>query len=385
MFLQCAVADAYGIGFEFVDDNRHPNDLKGYYQHPTYDDMIPGHFTDDTQRSIANALVILENTDGLFNPLVYCEAYQNIFVDDPRAGYSRRYEQFLRDNCEVDAREFALLLERKPTNGAVMGAAVLGYLKTPQEVMLAAACQAISTHSYTTIPYAQIIALSAHYFIHVGGLKENLREFLEHHLGSSSKDLRTFILFGESEGPITMGAKSVTALMINELPRNNSLSDLIRLAVDRGGDTDSAAAVLVAVASCSSEYKQDIPDALLDGLERSPWGAPYLLDLDEKLREHFVQRTEAETSLVEWKKDTVFLSSTNDISKHPQYAKFKSSYGYRMGYVIKRLRAGEKSINLFIALEDHYNVNPVQHQNRGYMSKMRRDWLNWLDSEGIIL
>lgn len=298
MLPEMALADAYAIPFEFVDNTPdRVNDLSRYYQHPTYDDMIPGHYTDDTQRSIANATMVLDYranpfSSDIFNPIKYVDRYQQTFRLDPRAGYSRRYEAFLKKYLDADAIDMALAMNRKPTNGSVMGAAVLGFLPDSSVVKLAAAAQALSTHSYPAIPFAQITALSAHYFINDVGPKDKLISWLLCELEDSGKSVREFLLepaavrWGyPSPPPTTMGASSPVRLMLWALPRYNTLSDLVRKAVDVGGDTDSAAAVMVAVASESREYTNDLPKVLWDGLENGRNGLDYLRDLDKQLRE----------------------------------------------------------------------------------------------------
>ena len=300
MLAEMAVADAYGISFEFVPDTAdRVNDLSRYYQHPTYGDMVPGHYTDDTQRSIANGLMVLDHYNGggpikgdVFSPISYLAYYQIVFARDQRPGYSRRFEAFLKDNLETDPVDMALKLNRKPTNGAVMGAAALGYLRTPEEVMLAAASQALSTHSYAAIPYAQIVAMSAHYTINNIGPLHDLSPWLYRHLADSGKSARDFLadataMLGDNNppGPVTMGASSAVRLMLWALPRYHSLSALTKLAVQVGGDTDSAAAIMVAVASESLEYVDDFPDALWDGLENGPFGHDFLRDIDEQLQQ----------------------------------------------------------------------------------------------------
>ena len=110
MLLQMALADSYSIAFEFVEDSAdRPNTLTEFYQHPKYKDMKPGCYTDDTQRALANALMVLEygkyqnnrTHAALFNPIAYVTAYQNIFRQDPRPGYSRRFEAFLKENLDT--------------------------------------------------------------------------------------------------------------------------------------------------------------------------------------------------------------------------------------------------------------------------------------------
>lgn len=291
MLVEMAVADSYGIAFEFVPDTEdRPNDLSRYYQHPTYADMIPGRYTDDTQRSVANALMVLSGGHGngaLYNPIDYVASYQRTFARDPRPGYSKRFEAFLKDNLDAFPVDMALKLNRKPTNGSVMGAAVLGYLPTVESVMLAAAAQALSTHSYAAIPYAQIVALSAFYGINDIGRLSGLNGWLYRHLSESGESVAEFIseaTFNSTvPSKITMGASSAVKLMLYALPRHTSLASLIRLTVDIGGDTDSAAAIMVAVASTFQEYKNDIPQHLFDNLENGDYGKDYLAGIDADL------------------------------------------------------------------------------------------------------
>jgi ADP-ribosylglycohydrolase len=82
-----------------------------------------------------------------------------------------------------------------------------------------------------------------------------------------------------------MHAASVVKLMLWAVPRSNSLRELVRLAVDTCGDTDSAAAVMVAVASESEEYEEDLPQVLYDGLEDGEFGKSYLASLDNRLHD----------------------------------------------------------------------------------------------------
>lgn len=291
MLVECAIADASSIAYEFVPDTAdRPNDLARYYQHPTYGDMVPGHYTDDTQRSIANARVILRGGDDLYNPLAYIAAYQGAFARDPRAGYSRRFESFLKENLDTEPATMALKINRKSTNGAIMGSAVFGFLPTIEQVKLASAVQALSTHSYSTIPYAQIVALSAHYMIQNIGTTADLCGWLYKNLYESSKEVADFLgdaaFRTQPPKKVSMEAHSAVKLMLWALPRNNSLSALVKLSVAVGGDTDSAAAIMVSVASESREYSNDLPENLIQGLENGVFGRDYLAGLDERLRNH---------------------------------------------------------------------------------------------------
>ena len=300
MLFEMAIADAYAIAFEFVPDSPdRPNNLTAYWQHPTYAEMMPGSYTDDTQRALANATLVLDwktaNEDqadnayrALFDPIAYVERYQAVFSRDPRPGYSRRFDAFLRENLNTDPVEFALRLNRKPTNGAVMGAATLGFLPDLRAVKLAASAQALATHSYAAVPFAQIVAMAAFYTINRIGPLSELTNWLEDELAEQGKNVREF-LSAAKEGQnvpdkVGMGASSAVALMLYHLPRQNSLAELARIAVEVGGDTDSAAAIMVAVASESDAYRNDFPDVLQDGLEDGVYGKEALKRYDQALR-----------------------------------------------------------------------------------------------------
>lgn len=284
MLYEMAIADAYGIGFEFVKlEDAATNDMLSYKQHPSYSDMKPGHYSDDTQRSIANALMVINGgheSGDIYNPVAYAKAYQEIFARDPRPGYSRRYEQYLRDSSDKAPIEFLTGLKRRSSNGAVMGAAPLGFLHTPEQIMVAAAAQAISTHNPDTALYAQIVALSAHYFIYQCGPASELINFLHEYVDD----------LGKVGYPIphktTIHAHSPVKNMLAMVPTNWNLSMLIDGSVSLGGDTDSCAAICVAVASHSEEYFNDIPKALANGLEDGQYGASYLKQVDIQLEQY---------------------------------------------------------------------------------------------------
>ena len=89
---------------------------------------------------------------------------------------AERYQAFLEKT--PDATTFLKTVQRKDSNGSIMGVAPLGYLRSPNEVILAATIQALTTHSHATVPYACGIALAAHFFIYKLGTKDKLGSFL---------------------------------------------------------------------------------------------------------------------------------------------------------------------------------------------------------------
>ena len=146
-----------------------------------------------------------------------------------------------------------------------MGAAPLGYLANPVEVRLAANMQAMTTHSIMTAPYAQIIALAAHYFIYHVGSKAGLIPFLAKEVEGAASTLQGAT--DVPEGKSSMGASAACIRVLQLLHAHDTLSGMIRQAVDLGGDTDSAAALAVAIGSCSPEFAHDLPESLVRDLE----------------------------------------------------------------------------------------------------------------------
>lgn len=294
MLVEMAVADAYALPWEFTNAQNGANDLSTFYQHPTYLELKPGQYTDDTQRSLANALVILSDSSmDKYDPQCYAESYLKVVAQDPREGYSRGYQAFL--NSVTNGHDFLTKISReKASNGSLMGVAPLGYLTTIEEVKLASMIQAITTHHQSTVVHAQIVALSAHYFIHVKGSKSTLNEWLTEQLAPGNIDemfewSENVVRYRQSYKRTTIAAASISTYMAYALRNYDSLTAIIKDAVDRGGDTDSAAAVAVAVASCCPEIENDIPQHLYDAMDvaNPNFGVDYLNRIDTLLHNRY--------------------------------------------------------------------------------------------------
>jgi ADP-ribosyl-[dinitrogen reductase] hydrolase len=312
MLLNMAVADAYAIPFEFIDKSEYPgpNDLKTYHKHPKYHELKLGQYTDDTQRSIANweVMVMGDWTDTR----AFAQKYVDVFARDPREGYSRGYQKLLRDILlSAKAREengypdheagmeFLRICKRsKNSNGAVMGAAVLGLMSNPEHVKIAAMVQACTTHLPHTAIHAQIVALAAHYTAFDIGPKDEIQTWvmqtIEDGAFRSQEELTNW--YAECENSVSrtrIAASSISAFVIGAIRRHTTMSGILREAVDRGGDTDSAAAAAIAVASHCAEIEDDLPVELFDGLERGQWGFDFLKELDNDIAEFVEEQCEA--------------------------------------------------------------------------------------------
>lgn len=294
MLYEMAIADAVSIPWEFVteDEAKSLGDLKiaGFKTHPKAAEIgqIPGKYTDDTQRAIANAEVLLR--DESFLPDSYIEAYLKAYKRDPRGGYSRKYKAFL-DKVNNTLSWHTQMRPTRATNGCIMGIAPLGYLKTITEVKQAAWAQASVTHSSRALIYAEAVALMSWFFVHEKGVNRFvLPSFLDEFApladdGSISwKDLTQFV-----HPSVTMDAKTTCEAVLANLMSESSYMGLINNAIAMGGDTDSVAAISVGIASACSEYKNDFPQALEDGLENKAFGKTFLINLDQDLKTKFLK------------------------------------------------------------------------------------------------
>lgn len=263
MLLEIAVADAYGIAFEFVKDPAQHglrNDLATFQQNPKYDTLLPSLHTDDTQRSLAVANWI---TDGdYFAPESFISYLKIEFENYPRAGYSKGFQALMEE--DLSAIEMMRRITTKAdSNGSIMGVLPCGYLHDPVDVRLAATIQAITTHSHATVPYAQGLAMAAHYFIHGLGPRSDLLEFLK---AECEGDLGENIPETPS-GFKGMRAKETAETVLSLVLDTDSLSQMLYRAVELRGDTDSVAALAVGLGSVCDEIDNDLPQVLIDGVE----------------------------------------------------------------------------------------------------------------------
>jgi ADP-ribosylglycohydrolase len=282
MLYEMAIADAYAIPFEFVKHTGdRPNDLRTYHRHPKYHELITGQYTDDTQRSLANADVILGRDP--YSPFSYAQSYVETFKSDPREGYSRGYQSFIKSVNSADEFLSKIRSDRE-SNGAVMGAAVLGFLPEAWQVKLAAKVQTITTHHPSAAVHAQVVALAAHWLLK-GANKADLHQIvmLQADWNNDKDEYHRWKSMLDDKLGTSMKASSISAYAISACMRHDRMSDIIREAVDRGGDTDSAAATAIAIASCTDQIEKDLPQELVDGIENGLYGRDYLKQVDAQL------------------------------------------------------------------------------------------------------
>lgn len=251
MIKEISIADAYGAAFEFVKDPKAAgliNDGITFQKNPKYD-LGLGAFTDDTVRTIANARMVLSSVLCSVDPRKYVKYLLQEFKTYYRKGWSKRFQEFLEN--EPNYVDFFEKLKRTNTNGSVMGVLPLGYYDDAAEVRLAATAQALSTHSWETVPYAQALALMSHFFITDQGKIEQLSEYLLDNVDNLS-------ITKPKPNSMLASDTCMTVLELITKDRERNLKSLMMRVVDLGGDTDTIAALTIGVASCSDEFENNI-------------------------------------------------------------------------------------------------------------------------------
>ncbi len=279
MIIELAVGDAYGVGFEYVDESivKKFNDLSCYRKHQKYN-IGNGRYTDDTQMSLAIAELLV---DGIkWTPLNIANKFIEVFKRDPREGYAGRFYQFLQ---EVNSGEEFIqrIHPESDKSGAAMRAAPIGFLANIDDVIRYTTTQAKLTHDTPLgINAAIASALMSHYFIYNFGDRKKLGKFLEDYVdGDWSKSWMGKV--GEK------GYMDVRAA-ITAITKRKNLSTILKTCIDFGGDVDTVATIALAAASCSLEIKQDLPENLIRDLENGTYGRGYLIELDKKLKQKFL-------------------------------------------------------------------------------------------------
>lgn len=284
MLVEMAVGDAYGACFEYADAEfvAANNSVRGYLRHPRHLDLRPGHYTDDTQMSLAITEVLVSGEPWTAPNLA--AAFVRVFRRDERPGYARGFQELLR-GIHSGAELLARIQPDSDKSGAAMRAGPLGVLPTLDTVLHYADVQARITHNTPDgVEAAQAAALAVHYCYHRLGPRREIGGWIERQLRAAGGR-------GNWSQPWegTVGAKgwmSVRAAL-TALTSCDSLSDLVRTCVAYTGDVDTVATIACAAASCSADMTHDLPLVLLDNLENGPYGRDYLRDLDTRLTSRY--------------------------------------------------------------------------------------------------
>lgn len=274
MIVEAGIADAYGAGFEFEKEEiiKAQNNLMRYKAHPKYKSIYCT-YTDDTQMAIAISEYILEGNE--WSEMGVATKFVEVFKRDPRRGYSSRFYSIL-EKVNNGKELLNMLTLASNRNGAAMRSYPIGIYKNEKQILERSKLQASITHNTKEgILSAQIIALTAHYFIYKKGDKSTLQLYLENILASSFDFKRT--------STIKMEAIPTVNTVISLVLDHNSLSECLKEAVYLGGDTDTVASLAVSLLSLSSTSIKDLPQWMYDQLEDNTYGKKYLINLDKQL------------------------------------------------------------------------------------------------------
>ncbi len=266
MFIEAAVGDAYGAGFEFTNTPEVQNDLSKYGRHQK-GGLEAGQYTDDTMRAIANARVLLGPEEDRFRPEAYIHQYKAIRREDRRPGWSSRFEAFLDESEHSSAFEMMRNMRRRATNGAIMGIAPLGYLEDPRDVLFASLAQTVSTHSAAAVPYAQAIALASHFLLRGARSEDAVHMAVDQAEWHNKSEMSAFIRMIEDAPVPAMPVATIAAGALSALLLFDKQSEALLWSCSRGGDTDSLASVTMALMSSAKDIQSDLPSHLIEGLE----------------------------------------------------------------------------------------------------------------------
>jgi ADP-ribosyl-[dinitrogen reductase] hydrolase len=275
MLLVIAMADAYGAGFEFTENEyiKENHCLTKYHQ-AWLDNTPAGFYTDDTQMSIAIAELMV-NESGPWNENLVAEYFLKAFKRDPRQSYSEEFYNFLL-NTETSTEFIENIYSDSVRNGSAMRSVPLGLIKDKREMLEKARIQASVTHNtYEGIVASQAVALAVYYFVNQLGKKEGLFDYV----CQQTKEIfrRDKVSRTDCDAIDTIDA------VLTVLSQSDSLTEVLDKSVNLGGDTDSVASIACGIAFFSDQYIKNLPDFLELDIENGPYGKDYLIKLSEKL------------------------------------------------------------------------------------------------------
>ncbi|MFL0079385.1 ADP-ribosylglycohydrolase family protein [Tenacibaculum maritimum] len=278
MIIEAAIGDAYGAGFEFKNQDyiNNYNNLASYYQHGMYPEIYKT-YTDDTQMAIGITELLLENNN--WTEELVANKFVEVFHRDKRRGYSNRVYNAL--NASRDGVQFIKNINNKSAgNGSAMRAYPIGYVKDINTLLTFCEIQAKVSHdTIEGIQCAKRIALAVHFYRYGLDKKTNLISFINTTLNENE--------IYEVLAPIDMHGYPTTKAVIKIVSEATSMVDCLKYAIDFGGDTDTVAALCMAILSQKEECDKKLPSFLLEELEDNTFGKKYLQKLDHLLENKF--------------------------------------------------------------------------------------------------
>jgi ADP-ribosylglycohydrolase len=309
MILEIAIGDAYGRPFEFntpefIEKN---NDVLNYKHREGEVVNGIGVYTDDTQMSIAVAEQMGSDLPG--TQVRFAAHFVGAYKRDPRKGYSRRITNALEESKPNLPFEFILKAKQAGanSNGSVMRSVPLGLLADPKEIMHRSIVQTSTSHGHIeAVNSAVAVALTSHFFYHLYPrlneytMPDKLvmyKEWMNKQMGEAvfTDIYDSYMLTSLNPKKLECDAKTTASLSIKlawgiKIGAGNlktSAKQILKKAVDIGGDVDSSASIALGLYSLRPDAIMDLPDALYDNLENGQFGSDFLIDLDIQLQEKF--------------------------------------------------------------------------------------------------
>jgi ADP-ribosylglycohydrolase len=292
LLLNLAIGDAFGFGREFakMDFIGETKGVMEYVQNPELPDQIPGHYSDETQMTLAIMEAIVNKTPA--NAQALLGALWSAYHRDPRPGYSKGFGGLLKKT--TSPQEFAAqILPHSSHCGCLARSCMFGLMSDMEKAIDRAMWVASLTHATRSAMYASGAAAAAVWAMRNKIGRPNLPKFIDDLFPGFN--LQTDVGCGKWVENDAMAVLKA-ALYAVWRPTIDSgevfgMTGVLTCSVESGGDVDSVAATAMAIASQvpDDELIKNLPDNLFLGLENGPYGALYLADLEEK----FCQMVEA--------------------------------------------------------------------------------------------
>jgi ADP-ribosyl-[dinitrogen reductase] hydrolase len=331
LLLWTAVGDAYGAGFEFkpADFIRENNFAAGYFPH-ALSALGPGHYTDDTQMSIAIASIVVEEMEDVakYSDVDYekyrafhidttmlykhwgthrvAQRFLDVFQADPRDTYSKRIYNALKDAKDGEGL-FKLLQPTRAQSkgsGCAMRSLPLAVYEYDGHVVDRAIAHSTVTHDTAeALLSAMASGLIGHYYYWNKGPAHDVAEYVQsvmeharmhvlnrpdwpaHYQTEEVKALEKLDWRKPWEGRVSSDGIPCVLAALTALKNTREPLQLLKECVNFGGDVDTVAAIAMGALSLQRAawrwYEQLQP--LVDGLENGTYGKVYLMGLSKAL------------------------------------------------------------------------------------------------------
>jgi ADP-ribosylglycohydrolase len=277
MLFEIAIGDAYGAGFEFCPREKIVRCNDGLHYEAHERGIPAGHYTDDTQMSVAVAELLLRDDEP--GAAAFADAFLATYRRDPRPGYADHFAALLH-TCGDGAELRARLPPGSRRNGAAMRSVPLALIADVGRLQRTAHEQASVTHDSDEGRLSSLcVGLMGHALLHERVAIVDLPRLIERRA--------RFALRADWTGEVACDAIETLHAVNTALQRHRSLASLLRDCVEFGGDVDSVAAIALGLASLSQEYARDIPATLTAQLEQGDFGSGFLRALDARLADRF--------------------------------------------------------------------------------------------------